>query len=73
MKRVRQDDKINEQNRKQRSALRTAFKKAKTSKKPEDLNVANRLADSAAAKNLISDNKAARDKSRLLKAIKATS
>ena len=58
-------------NRAQRSALRTALKKAHTSPKNGDDNVAAvKLLDRAARKGLIHKNTAARHKSRMAKAAK---
>ena len=55
-------------NRAQRSALRTALKKAHTAGNGEDTLVAVTLLDRAARKGLIHKNTAARHKSRMAKA-----
>lgn len=66
-------------NRTQRSSLRTAVKKVRVALAANDqegatdaLRAAAKKLDQAAAKNLIHRNKAARTKSRLSKAVKAT-
>jgi small subunit ribosomal protein S20 len=59
-------------NRAQRSALRTALKKAKAADAtPEAKLAATRLLDRAARKGLIHANNAARNKSKLSKAVAA--
>jgi small subunit ribosomal protein S20 len=54
-------------NRAQRSALRTALKKAQAAAAGEDTTVAVQLLDRAARKGLIHKNTAARHKSRMAK------
>jgi small subunit ribosomal protein S20 len=58
-------------NRAQRSALRTALKKARTDAAPEVSTFAVSLLDRAARKGLIHKNKAARHKSQLARKAKA--
>jgi small subunit ribosomal protein S20 len=55
-------------NRGQRSALRTALKRASAAGTPEDTLAAVKLLDRASRKGLIHKNAAARHKSRLAKA-----
>ncbi|SFJ36792.1 30S ribosomal protein S20 [Planctomicrobium piriforme] len=73
-KALRQSDKRRLLNRAQRSALRTAIKKARTSVETGDaaaaqeaLRLATKKLDQAASKNLIHKNTASRTKSRLAK------
>jgi small subunit ribosomal protein S20 len=72
-KALRQNTKRRLLNRSQRSALRTAVKKARTAAAEgapdvaEALKLASKRLDQAAAKNLIHKNAAARTKSRLAK------
>lgn len=76
-KRMRQADKRREQNRQQRSTVRTAMKKVRAAETAEAasaaLKDAEKLLDRAARKGLIHSNTAGRTKSRLHKAAKATS
>lgn len=76
-KRMRQAEKHRDNNRKQRSTMRTAVKKVRTAETPEAaraaLKEAERLLDRAAGKGLIHPNTAGRAKSRLTKAAKAKS
>jgi small subunit ribosomal protein S20 len=58
-------------NRAQRSALRTALKKARTDSAPEAATLAVSLLDRAARKGLIHRNKAARHKAQLARKAKA--
>lgn len=73
IKRVRTNEKANELNNAQKSAMRTAIKKyeaavAEGAENTEALfQAAVKAIDSAATKGLIHNNKAARDKSRLAK------
>lgn len=73
IKRVRTSEKANAQNNAQKSAMRTAIKKfeaavAEGSENQEALlQGAIKAIDQAATKGLIHKNKAARDKSRLMK------
>ena len=60
-------------NRAQRSALRTALKKAKAQgAAPDDRDLAVKMLDRSARKGLIHKNAAARQKSRMAKAAKRT-
>lgn len=74
-KRMRQSGKARERNRHQRAALRTAVRKVRGAASQEDaaaaIRTAESLLDRAARKRLIHPNAAARQKSRLAKAIKA--
>ena len=76
-KALRQNAKRRLQNRSQRSALRTAVKKARLAvtaggeEATEALRLATKRLDQAAAKNLIHKNTAARTKSRLSKLAKS--
>jgi len=73
IKRVRTSEKANLQNNAQKSAMRSAIKKfeaaaAESAENSEELlKVAVKAVDAAASKGLIHRNKAARDKSRLVK------
>ena len=58
-----------EQNRETKGNFKSALKKAKESRKKQDIEKAVSLLDRAAAKNVIHKNKAARLKSRLSKAV----
>ena len=72
-KRMRQSRKARERNRQQRTALRTAVKKARGAAGPEAadaLRTAESLLDRAARKRLVHPNAAARLKRRLQKAAK---
>jgi small subunit ribosomal protein S20 len=71
-KRVRQDARINTENRKKISKMRTVNKKVVQGGNPSDISVAYKNIDSAQAKGLISKNKAARDKSRIAKKVLKT-
>lgn len=64
-KRNRQNAKINEANRKKKSTLRTAIKKARVVSNQEDISKAYKLLDSSASKGLITQNRASKLKSRL--------
>lgn len=64
-KRTRQDAKINEANRKKKSTLRTAIKKARVVSNQEDISKAYKLLDSSASKGLITKNRADKMKSKL--------
>jgi small subunit ribosomal protein S20 len=57
-------------NRAQKSALRTALKRASSAGSPEDRLAAVKLLDRASRKGLIHKNAAARHKSRMAKAVK---
>lgn len=74
-KRLRQARARNVLNRAQRAALRTAIKRVRAATTAADARAAyraaERLLDRAARKNLIHRNVAARQKSRLQKAVKA--
>lgn len=74
-KRMRQAGKRRARNQAQRSAMRTAVKRVRTAATAEDAQAAYRkaeeLLDRAARKNLIHRNAAARQKSRLRKALTA--
>lgn len=74
-KRMRQTKTRTARNRAQRSQLRTAVKKVRTSagtpEAPQALATAEKLLDRAARKRLVHPNTAARQKSRLAKAAKA--
>lgn len=66
----RQDLKTNLNNREQKSAMRTAVKKArKDATSHDDLKLANKKLDTVARKGIIHKNKANRTKSRLAKAV----
>ncbi len=73
VKRVRTSEKANLQNNAQKSAMRSAIKKfeaaaAESAENSEELlKAAVKAVDAAASKGLIHKNKAARDKSRLVK------
>ncbi|CZQ82448.1 ribosomal protein s20 [Trichococcus palustris] len=73
VKRVRTSEKANLQNNAQKSAMRSAIKKfeaaaAESAENSEELlKAAVKAVDVAASKGLIHKNKAARDKSRLVK------
>lgn len=69
-KKLRQDKKRTLQNRKLKEDLKDTLKKAQNSRKKEDIIAAFSLADKAAKKNIIHNNKASRIKSRLSKLIK---
>ena len=78
LKRARQNERIRNQNRAQRSTLKTQLKKvdavvaAGTSAPPEaDLKLAQQKLDKAAKKRILHPNAAARMKSRLAKRIAA--
>ncbi|MFN2433717.1 MAG: 30S ribosomal protein S20 [Gemmatimonadota bacterium] len=76
IKRVKKSQAERVRNRRERSRLRTAVKKVRAAQGPEaesDLQVAASLLDRAARKGLIHPNKAARDKSRLSRHVKAGS
>ncbi len=76
-KRDRQGESRRERNRKQRSAVRSAVKKVRAASSAEEAQAAyrdaERMLDRAAGKNLVSKNTAARQKSRLAKAVRGTS
>jgi small subunit ribosomal protein S20 len=65
-KRMRQNETSRTQNRKHRSAVRSAIKKVRAAASGE----AERLIDRAAGKNLVAKTSAARQKSRLIKAVR---
>jgi small subunit ribosomal protein S20 len=73
-KRMRQNETSRTQNRKHRSAVRSAIKKVRAAASAEEAEVAyreaERLIDRAARKNLVAKNSAARQKSRLIKAVR---
>jgi small subunit ribosomal protein S20 len=62
-----------EHNRAQRSAVRTAVKKARATTNTENVNEAIRVLDRGARKGVVHRNAAARKKSRLLKKLKQAS
>ncbi|HXV86855.1 MAG TPA: 30S ribosomal protein S20 [Gemmatimonadales bacterium] len=72
-KRLRQSTRRTALNRAQRAALRTALRKVRSAATPEEARTAYRAAekllDRAARKNLVHRNTAARQKSRLMKAM----
>lgn len=72
-KRLRQSRARTDRNKTQRSQLRTAVKKARTAGAPDaaEVKAAEKLLDRAGRKRLIHPNTAARQKSRLAKALKA--
>ena len=72
-KKLRQDKKRTLQNKKLKDDLKDVLKKAQNTQKREDIIEAIRLADKAAKKNVIHNNKASRIKSRLSKLIKPAS
>ena len=69
-KRMRQSRTRTEHNRAQRSAIRTAVKKARAQTTPETVAAAVRALDRGARKGQIHRNAAARKKSRLAKRLK---
>lgn len=69
IKKVRKDKVRTARNKKRELALKSLVKKAKSSKKPEDLQAAFSALDKAAKVHLIHPNKSARLKSRLSKLI----
>lgn len=78
MKSLKQNKKRNEINSSSMSALKTALKKVSAAIEKKDVAEAQKcyasaqqLIDKAAKKNLIKENKAARDKSRICKRINA--
>ena len=72
-KRMRQAKSRTEHNRAQRSAVRTAVKKARATTTVEHVKEAIRVLDSGARKGTIHRNAAARKKSRLMKRLKKAS
>ncbi|BDV02431.1 MAG: 30S ribosomal protein S20 [Candidatus Hepatoplasma vulgare] len=66
-KRKRQDDKRNLKNKSKKNEIKTAMKKAQTSKSTIDINNAIKLIDKAASAGIIHDNKASRYVSRVHK------
>ena len=70
-KRMRQARARTEHNRAQRSAIRTAVKRARATPTPETVAAAVRVLDRGARKGQIHRNAAARKKSRLAKRLKA--
>ncbi|HEU4697987.1 MAG TPA: 30S ribosomal protein S20 [Gemmatimonadales bacterium] len=74
-KRMRQAEQANLQNRAQRSQLRSALKKVRAAQTPEEATTAyaaaSKLLARAGRKNLIHRNAAARQQSRLAKAVAA--
>lgn len=70
-KRMRQARARTEHNRAQRSAVRTAVKKARTETTKESVQAAIRVLDRGARKGTIHRNAAARKKSRLMKKLKS--
>lgn len=76
-KRMRQNEASRAQNRKHRSALRSAVKKVRAAASTEEAEAAyreaERLLDRAARKHLVAKNNAARQKSRLIKAVREKS
>ena len=77
LKRQRQTERRRQRNKSVRSALKTMEKQARTSAgsegAAETLKAVQKELDKAAAKGVIHPNKAARKKSRLAKALRATS
>jgi small subunit ribosomal protein S20 len=70
-KRMRQARARTERNRAQRSAVRTAVKKARTETTPATVAAATQALDRGARKGLVHRNAAARKKARLAKKLKA--
>lgn len=71
-KRMRQARARTEHNRAQRSAVRTAVKKARATTNQENVNEAIRVLDKGARKGVLHRNAAARKKSRLMKKLRKT-
>ncbi len=69
-KRMRQAKARTERNRAQRSAVRTAVKKARSETTPQNVAAAAQALDRGARKGLVHRNAAARKKSRLAKKLK---
>lgn len=71
-KRMRQTKARTERNRAQRSAVRTAVKKARAETTPANVAAATQALDRGARKGLVHRNAAARKKARLAKKLKGT-
>ena len=68
-KRIRTNDKSRHANKVVRSTMKTALKKARKSATPEDQSTAQKTLDKAAKKGVLHKNAAARQKSRMAKAL----
>ena len=68
-KRVKTDLVKKERNKDKIASMRTAIKKVKLSSKQGDADVANKKIDKAVKSGLVHKNKAAREKSKLAKAV----